>query len=77
MITLLSAFVYAGFFNEEGDANKAIYIENDRLCKLFTKKVEKYKKNMRDDFLATASLVSYEYRAELFCTKAKEAKKEL
>jgi len=77
LFALISTSVFSGFFNEEGAKNKAEYIENDRLCKLFTKKVEKYKSNLRDDMLAIASLASYEYRAELFCKKAEEAKKSL
>jgi len=77
-ITLFfSVYSYAGFFNETGAKNKAEYIENDRLCKLFVKKIEDYKKHLRKDVLATASLASYEYRAELFCKKAEEAKKSL
>jgi len=76
-IMSISTFLLAGFFNEAGAKNKAEYIENERLCKLFTDKVEKYKTHMRADMLAAASLESYEYRAELFCKKAEEAKKEL
>jgi anaerobic glycerol-3-phosphate dehydrogenase len=72
-----STYAQAGFFNETGAKNKAEYIENDRLCKLFTKKIEDYKKDIRKDVLATASLASYEFRAELFCKKAEEAKKSL
>jgi hypothetical protein len=64
----------SGFFNEENAKQKEEYLENTRLCKLFTKKVEKYRSTMRDDILASASLASYEYRAALFCKKAKEAK---
>ena len=77
LIALMSTISFAGFFNEQGAKNKAIYVENDRLCKIFTQKVEDYKKNMRKDVLATASLASYESRAELFCKKAEEAKKSL
>ena len=77
LITIISTFSLAGFFNEAGAKNKAEYIENERLCKLFTDKVEKYKAHIRADVLAAASLASYEYRAELFCKKAEEAKKEL
>ncbi len=77
LITLLTSFTLAGFFNETATQNKAEYVENERLCKLFTDKVAKYKKHLRSDVLAAASLASYEYRAELFCKKAEEAKKEL
>ncbi len=75
MSILFSSMLFsAGFFNEDNAKQKAEYLENARLCKLFTKKVEKYRSTMRDDILATASLASYEYRAKLFCKKAEEAK---
>lgn len=77
LIVFLSALSMAGFFNEQHAKSKADFIENDRLCKLFTQKVEKYKEHLRKDMLAAASLASYEYRAELFCKKAEEAKKSL
>ena len=73
----LSIFTLAGFFNDTTAADKAEYLENARLCNIFTKKIEDYKKNMRKDFLAGATLASYEYRAELFCKKATDAKKVL
>jgi len=77
LFALITTISFSGFFNEQGAKNKAEYIENDRLCKMFTKKVENYKKHLREDMLAAASLASYEYRAELFCKKAEEAKKAL
>jgi len=77
LFALINTITFAGFFNEQGAKNKAEFVENDRLCKLFTKKVEDYKKHLRKDMLAAASLASYEYRAELFCKKAEEAKKSL
>ncbi|HHD79861.1 MAG TPA: hypothetical protein ENK98_09580 [Epsilonproteobacteria bacterium] len=73
----LSIFALAGFFNETAETDKAEYLENARLCKIFTKKVEDYKKTKREDFLADATLASYEYRADLFCKKATEEKKAL
>jgi len=76
-LSFIVTISFSGFFNEEGAKNKAEYIENERLCKLFTKKVEKYKNHLRKDMLATVSLASYEYRAKLFCKKAEEAKKSL
>ena len=76
-IVIISTFSLAGFFNEQSAKAKAEYIENDRLCKIFTQKVIDYKKHLRKDVLAAASLASYEYRAELFCKKAEEAKKSL
>lgn len=74
LIALISTFSMGGFFNSEDEAVKAEYAENERLCKIFTAKVEKYKINMRDDVLAAASLASYEHRAEIFCKKAEESK---
>jgi len=77
LIALISTFSMGGFFNIEDEAAKEKYAENERLCKIFTAKVEKYKTDMRDDVLAAASLASYEHRAEIFCKKAEDAKKEV
>ena len=43
--------------------------ENERLCKLFTKKAATYKKTMRDDEYAMRTLLSYEKRAKIYCSK--------
>lgn len=79
LMTLISTFAFSGFYesSDEAASKKADYTENERLCKIFTAKVEKYKSNMREDGLAAASLASYEHRAEIFCKKAEEAKKSL
>lgn len=77
LFILVTFFSSAGFFNDTHDADKTQYIENERLCSLFKKKVEIYRKNMREDVLAKASLESYEHRAELFCKKAKSFKKDM
>ena len=79
LITLISTLAFSGFYDstDETDSKKAEYAENERLCKIFTAKVEKYKSEIRDDVLAAASLASYEHRAEIFCKKAEEAKKSL
>lgn len=77
LFMLVTFFTYAGFFNDSDEVDKANYIENERLCTLFKKKVEVYKKNMRDDVLAKASLESYKQRAELFCKKANTFKKDI
>ena len=74
---VFTLFSFAGFFNETAASDKAEYLENDRLCKMFTKKVEDYKKTMRADFLAETTLASYEHRASLFCKKADNIKDEL
>jgi hypothetical protein len=71
MNLLLASVLMAGFFNDEQQGEKAEMLENERLCKLFTKKVEDYKKTMRDDILAKTTLASYKHRASLFCAKAK------
>ncbi|MCF6205795.1 MAG: hypothetical protein L3J47_02705 [Sulfurovum sp.] len=68
---LLASIVMAGFFNDEQQGKKAEMMENERLCKLFTKKVEDYKKTIRDDMLAKTTLASYEHRKSLFCAKIK------
>jgi hypothetical protein len=71
ILTLLPFIAFAGFFNEEGAARKAEQIENQRLCKIFTKKVEIYEKKIRNDLLAKVSLESYKYRRDIFCKEAK------
>ena len=43
--------------------------ENERLCKLFTKKARTYKTTMRDDEYALRTLLSYEKRAKMYCSK--------
>ena len=77
LIVMLSTFALSGFYNTDTESEKATYIENERLCKIFKKKAEEYKKTMRDDVFAEATLASYQHRAVLFCQKAKEAKKAL
>ncbi len=75
-LLLLLSTLNAGFFNEEADSEKQELLENKRLCELFTKKAEAYKKSMRDDLLAKTTLASYEHRASLFCGKAKKSEPE-
>jgi len=79
LTVFLSTFALSGFYDSTDDSasKKSEYTENNRLCKIFTKKVEDYKSTMRDDVLAAATLASYEHRAEIFCRKAEEAKKSL
>jgi len=49
-----------------------------RLCEVFTTKAELYKKHMRKDAYAKATLDAYNKRARIFCAKAQEeAKKEV
>ena len=73
---VISTLSFSGFYSDD-TKNKAEYAENERLCKIFTAKAERYESNMRDDVLAKASLASYKHRANMFCKKAEEAKKSL
>lgn len=75
LLITISTLSFSGFYNDDAEKNKSAYIENARLCQIFTKKVEKYENYIREDTLAKASLESYKHRAELFCKKAEEAKK--
>lgn len=77
LVAFLSSYTFSGFYDstDEAEANKAAYTENERLCKIFTKKVEDYKSSMRKDELAMSTLASYEQRADIYCKKAEEAKK--
>lgn len=75
LILLISTFAFSGFYTEDSTGDQAAYIENERLCKIFTSKAKKYKESMRDDVLAVASLASYKHRASIFCKQAEEAKK--
>jgi len=76
LIIAVTTLSFSGFYSDDTD-NKAAYAENERLCKIFTAKVEKYESDIREDALAKASLASYKHRAEMFCKKAEEAKKAL
>ena len=55
---------------------KKISHEDERLCKIFIKQLDNYKKNMRDDELAQTTLESYEKRTKIFCSKETLEKKE-
>ena len=72
-VLLMMTMASAGFFNENGEKERAQRLENERLCKLFTEKAEAYKKHMRDDDLARATLASYQERAKRFCDRVKPA----
>ena len=47
--------------------DEKVYAEHKRLCKVFNEKIIAYKKNMRDDDFAKATLKSYKKRAAYFC----------
>ena len=78
LVIAVTTLSFSGFYNnDDSEKNKAVYAENERLCKISTAKVEKYESDIRDDALAKASLASYKHRADIFCKKAEEAKKTL
>lgn len=69
-ITLKSYKKRAAVFCSSSALNKKdekVYAEHKRLCKVFNKKIIAYKKNMRDDDFARATLKSYQKRAAYFC----------
>jgi len=55
---------------------KDISREDERLCKIFLAKAEKYKKHMRKDELAYTTLESYNKRARIFCSQETLDRKE-
>ena len=67
LLALMSTFAISGFINEAEIKAKETAKENNRLCKIFTNKVDTYKATMRNDGLAEATLVSYEKRMDLYC----------
>ncbi len=54
-----------------GDAAVKKQKDEESLCKLFQEKAERYKKTMRHDDYALATLASYEKRAALYCKEGK------
>ena len=70
-IVIMGTSLFGGFFTNEDNGTQKENSENERLCKLFTLKAEKYQKSMRDDELAKKTLLSYKKRAKTFCDKAK------
>ena len=67
LLTIMTTFAMSGFINEADTYAQNKAKENDRLCKIFTTKVEKYKSTMRNDGLADATLDSYEKRMNVYC----------
>ena len=67
LLALMSAYAMSGFTNEAEMKAIETAKENDRLCKIFTKKVDAYESTMRNDALAEATLVSYKQRKSAFC----------
>ena len=71
----LVAVVLLGSFAAMGAANAAGYVQTQeeakRLCEIFKKKTEDYRKSMRNDELAHKTLESYIARENKFCSKVK------
>ena len=68
LLAIMTTFAMSGFANEAEITAQNNAKENDRLCKIFTSKIEKYKSTMRSDSLAEATLHSYENRKDAFCS---------
>lgn len=67
LLALISTLAMSGFTNKSEIETIETAKENNRLCKIFTDKVETYKSTMRNDGLAEATLASYEKRKDSFC----------
>jgi len=62
LLTILTLTMSTGLFADTT-------AKDNRLCKLFQEKATVYKKSMRTDKYAKATLESYNKRAKLFCKK--------
>ncbi len=58
------------------NVEKNIFLEDERLCKIFKNKILKYQENMRIDALAYITLESYKKRAYIFCSQENLEEKE-
>jgi len=69
LLALLSSFVMAdmGGWSQETDEDKAEKVEAQRLCKIYTSKIAKYKETMRNDDLSHATLANYERLQTKYC----------
>lgn len=70
LLAIISTFAMSDLTNEAEKTALETAKENERLCKIFTNKVTKYKTNMRNDELAKATLISYEKRMDSFCASS-------
>ena len=61
----LTTLIFSSPFNNTTENNDKV--ENDRLCKIFTKKVADYEKDNRGDALANRTLDSYKERKDKYC----------
>lgn len=68
LLALMSAYAMSGFTNESEMKAIETAKENDRLCKIFIKKIDRYESTMRNDSLAEATLVSYKQRMTAYCS---------
>ena len=68
-LVLLSSFVMAdmGGWSQETDEDKSEKVEAQRLCKIYTNKIAKYKETMRNDDLSHATLANYERLQTKYC----------
>jgi len=70
LIALVSTYAMSGFFNEaQIKKEKEQNLEAARLCKIYTDKTEKYKKTMRNDEFAQATLENYVRVENIYCGK--------
>lgn len=68
LLTLLSTLAFSGFFKEDEVKNtQAQNDESARLCKIYTKKANDYKAEMRNDQLAEATLKNYVRLENKYC----------
>ncbi len=69
LLTAIATALFAASDLHKADAMKKY--KNERLCKVFQQKIIDYKKHMRSDEYAKATLESYEKRAAIFCGTTK------
>ena len=70
---LVSTFAMSGFFKaSEEEAEKVKQQEQDRLCAIYTKKLDMYKKSMRDDPFALSTYDNYKKRQDKYCLSAEQ-----
>jgi len=73
LLALISTFAMSGFFNDEEakkQEEKEQKAEAQRLCKIYTEKIKKYKASMRDDEFARATLKNYVRIETKYCGKS-------
>jgi hypothetical protein len=76
-LALTTTYIMAGmdgWSQDKDEAEKAAEIEKDRLCTVYIKKVNDYKKTMRNDELAQATLANYVRLQNKYCDGAEKDK---